>query len=297
MKITGSKAKIVGRNIKYVRNSKGLSQNQLAKRIGCSRVYINRIESGRVVFSEGVIREISKILRVSYDSLFNSGYGKQLKTATDDFLKEKYYFPGGYAKVYWAFGFIFGDGKLSGIQLIIEHKHREPLEIVREVFRLRPAIGERRKQDLCHLTTTDKVVLNYLKDVLGFVKQREKRLFPNISEEYLPHFMRGFFDAHGSCYILKERKRTRVKLSYESKEFLETVVGILFRLGIVKKRPYGERLKIHQDTRSQKHHYFIIDTKRSAKRFFEYVYQNSNSKNRDEKNYKRFCKKLEKAEQ
>jgi transcriptional regulator with XRE-family HTH domain len=307
MKITGSKAKIVGRNIKYARNSKGLSQNQLAKKIGCSRVYINRIELGKVIFSQCIIREISRNLKVPYESLFAPGYGKQLKTATDDFLKKKYYFPGGYAKVYWALGFIFGDATLrdtsSPTGLIISHFHPEPLEKIRQIFRVTYTVGKTKNRNKIrwHLgiydTTSDgKTVINYLRYALGFIKPRGKRIFPDIPEEYLPHFIRGFFDAHGTCYLQKARKRIFIKLSYQSRKFMETIVNILFQIEIVKSRPAGRPLTIYPDLRAE-HYYIKILTKRNVKKFFSYVYQNSNPKMRDERNYKRFCKKLEKAEE
>lgn len=52
----------LGENIKNLRNSKGMSQKQLAKKLGVAESFINEIELGRKVINETIISRISKIL-------------------------------------------------------------------------------------------------------------------------------------------------------------------------------------------------------------------------------------------
>lgn len=52
----------LGENIKNLRNSKGMSQKQLAKKLGVAESFINEIELGRKVINESIISRISKIL-------------------------------------------------------------------------------------------------------------------------------------------------------------------------------------------------------------------------------------------
>jgi transcriptional regulator with XRE-family HTH domain len=52
----------VGENIKKARNEKGMSQKQLAKKLGVSESFINEVESGRKVINEKLIERIGKVL-------------------------------------------------------------------------------------------------------------------------------------------------------------------------------------------------------------------------------------------
>lgn len=52
----------VGENIKNTRNSIGMSQKQLAKKLGVSESFINEVESGRKVANQSLIDRLSKVL-------------------------------------------------------------------------------------------------------------------------------------------------------------------------------------------------------------------------------------------
>jgi transcriptional regulator with XRE-family HTH domain len=52
----------VGDRIKQVRESKGISQKQLAKKIGVADSFINEVEIGRKVLNEKFLEKISKVL-------------------------------------------------------------------------------------------------------------------------------------------------------------------------------------------------------------------------------------------
>lgn len=52
----------VGDRIKQVRESKGISQKQLAKKIGVADSFINEVETGRKVLNEKFLEKISKVL-------------------------------------------------------------------------------------------------------------------------------------------------------------------------------------------------------------------------------------------
>lgn len=51
-----------GEKIKNARNSKGMSQKQLAKKLGVAESFINEIESGRKVVNEKMMDRIGKVL-------------------------------------------------------------------------------------------------------------------------------------------------------------------------------------------------------------------------------------------
>lgn len=61
---------IVGRNIKAIRVSKGMTQEQLAEKLNRSTNYVSLIELGKSGMNAPTIIDISNILDVSSDSLF-----------------------------------------------------------------------------------------------------------------------------------------------------------------------------------------------------------------------------------
>lgn len=52
----------IGQKISNLRNEKGLSEKQLAKKIGVSEKYIKEVEMGKKVLNENLISKISKVL-------------------------------------------------------------------------------------------------------------------------------------------------------------------------------------------------------------------------------------------
>ncbi|MCT8977514.1 helix-turn-helix domain-containing protein [Clostridium sp. CX1] len=51
----------VGEKIKSIRNSNGMSQKQLAKKLGVAESFVNEVESGRKVANQNLIDKLSKI--------------------------------------------------------------------------------------------------------------------------------------------------------------------------------------------------------------------------------------------
>jgi transcriptional regulator with XRE-family HTH domain len=68
----------VGDRIKQVRESKGISQKQLAKKIGVADSFINEVEIGRKVLNEKFLEKISKVL------------GEEIEDTSISFHSEEY---------------------------------------------------------------------------------------------------------------------------------------------------------------------------------------------------------------
>jgi len=68
----------VGENIKNTRTSIGMSQKQLAKKLGVAESFINEIESGRKIANQSLIDRLSKVL------------GKDINDITMSFEEEVY---------------------------------------------------------------------------------------------------------------------------------------------------------------------------------------------------------------
>ncbi len=65
--------KLVGRNVKRIRQEKGLTQEQLAEVSGFSQQYISGLEQGRRNPTVVTVYELAMALGVSYMELLRSG--------------------------------------------------------------------------------------------------------------------------------------------------------------------------------------------------------------------------------
>ena len=57
----------VGENIKNTRNSVGMSQKQLAKKLGVAESFINEVETGRKVANQSLIDRVVKSFGKRYE--------------------------------------------------------------------------------------------------------------------------------------------------------------------------------------------------------------------------------------
>jgi transcriptional regulator with XRE-family HTH domain len=68
----------VGENIKNTRNSLGMSQKQLAKKLGVAESFVNEVETGKKIANQNLIDRLSKVL------------GKDINDITMSFEEEVY---------------------------------------------------------------------------------------------------------------------------------------------------------------------------------------------------------------
>lgn len=61
--------RIIGENVRRLRVEKGLTQTELAQRIGVSFVHVNRLEMGKAAPSAEVLFALADVLGVQADSL------------------------------------------------------------------------------------------------------------------------------------------------------------------------------------------------------------------------------------
>lgn len=82
----------VGEKIKQIRIDSGLSQKQLAKKLGVAESFINEVEQGRKVVSEGLMDKITKILGKDLNDISMSveeEVYKEEKSSTNENVKKK----------------------------------------------------------------------------------------------------------------------------------------------------------------------------------------------------------------
>lgn len=71
MRTNAKLPKTLGKKIKKLRKEAGLTQEQLAEKVGVSRAYMGYVEQGRNTPSLEVLEKISKVLKVPLSQLFS----------------------------------------------------------------------------------------------------------------------------------------------------------------------------------------------------------------------------------
>lgn len=61
---------IFGRNLKAYRERAGLSQNELAEKLGCNAKYISEIETGKSFASSELMEDVVSVLNIPISFLF-----------------------------------------------------------------------------------------------------------------------------------------------------------------------------------------------------------------------------------
>ena len=61
--------KAIGQAIREARKKKDLTQEEVSKKVGCSRTYLAEIESGKYLPGWEVLRKLAKELKINLNSL------------------------------------------------------------------------------------------------------------------------------------------------------------------------------------------------------------------------------------
>lgn len=208
-------------------------------------------------------------------------------------------------KAYWL-GFLYADGNVritkSGQHMIqLKVNDREVIEKFLKSIKSNMPIGEYKNYNNKYIfgahITSDKMFADLCKH--GCVPNKSLILtFPVITEELIPHFIRGYFDGDGGITIRKltwNRKRTgetitkeEVKIYFNGTKEMLDGINSNFYIGTVckeKRRP------------SSNTWYVQSDKVEKTKSFYEYLYKNatiylSRKKNKFDNFYKKNVQRL-----
>lgn len=73
----------IGWNIKDLRERRGMSQEELADKIGKTRSAVSQYESGKIVPRMGVIEDLASVFGVTKDVIIN-GFTHEVTTSADE---------------------------------------------------------------------------------------------------------------------------------------------------------------------------------------------------------------------
>ena len=188
-------------------------------------------------------------------------------------------------KAYWL-GFLMADGcildqpqrskrltiALKKDDISILHKLNSSLESNSKVHECKIKTGKFKDVEYCKLSISNEKLCQDLIS-LGCTPRKSLTLkFPDIKDELIHHFIRGYFDGDGSVFTSNEkhhRSKKIIKIIYVdftgNKEFLESMFN---------KTNIGT-IKCIKKTASQAYNYRVKRNPR-CKLFYEYLYKDAN---------------------
>lgn len=101
---------------------------------------------------------------------------------------------------------------------------------------------------------------------------------PNLEEDLMPHFIRGYFDGDG-CILMSTRNTINITsgcldMLEQLKTYLENKLDVT--------------MKIYQDSRSTSTYRLCCNRQQESLNILKYLYNNSTDKNRLARKYKRY---------
>ncbi|WP_158290435.1 LAGLIDADG family homing endonuclease [Halobacillus salinus] len=173
-------------------------------------------------------------------------------------------------------GFFAADGYIaSNLQLVsFAQKEKYILEEIRKEMDSEHPITLNPKTKVHVMNINSKIMKNDLMQIHGMTSEKSNTLvFPNIPEEYVSHFVRGYFDGDGYVNLDKYY----VSIVSGSHEFLKELENYIEKLGIrVYVRPQSKYSRM------------IISGRKSIRIFANWMYQSSSLHlNRKRKEFER----------
>ncbi len=124
------------------------------------------------------------------------------------------------------------------------------VEIVRRELESEHKITQHQKSGPSYKLEIDNLPYMYSRlEELGLAVPKNQRGFPDIKEEYLPHFIRGFLDAKSDVARVKRFQRTNVTICFNHPFLLALYQKLQEYVGIMHSEPLGTRMHLgHSDS-------------------------------------------------
>ena len=202
----------------------------------------------------------------------------------------------------YVLGMIFADGNnycipgKNALTIVLQEEDRDVLERIRQEIEYDAPLhfdNMKKKKEVYHntyrLVVCDEYMCHKLLE-LGVVNNKSLKItFPNyISEELLPHFIRGYFDGDGSVYYDNKRHKAGTSIC-GTYNFVSHISDILHKMGI-KNHIYHPKQCGDNDT------YVVVTSgNKSSYSFLTWLYQDADIKmERKYNKYLDFCEKYNK---
>jgi len=167
---------------------------------------------------------------------------------------DQLYFDRESKQMHYVLGAAYGCASYdSWLGITFRSNKRNLIEIIKDEIKSKHIIEDKRPKHHSYWIETDNAdYMRYRLHERGVAEDKHQRKFPkNIKEEYLSHFVRGFFDAKAN--VSSKGGRTHITFNFNNR-FLLGLHGILVKYaGVTRSKPtddyltYGhsDSLKIH----------------------------------------------------
>ena len=126
-------------------------------------------------------------------------------------------------------GFWYADGCIYGGKMFDITLHKKDKYIIKKIAQeldYQGPILDYVDRQACRINFSCKVIYNDLIALGGSERKSKILQFPNIPIEFLPDFIRGYFDGDGSVYNVKG-KRINTNFACGSNKFLQSLLQLL----------------------------------------------------------------------
>lgn len=126
-------------------------------------------------------------------------------------------------------GFWFADGCIYGGRLFDITVHKKDKYILKKIadeFEYKGKVTDYTNRQACRINFSCKVMYDDLVSLGGTERKSNTISFPNVPKEYLPDFIRGYFDGDG-CIMRLKNNRVNSAFTSGSRKFLESLLEIL----------------------------------------------------------------------
>ncbi|MFC0237340.1 LAGLIDADG family homing endonuclease [Fictibacillus phosphorivorans] len=174
------------------------------------------------------------------------------------------YFKTWSASMAYVLGFFAADGNMPQEAQMISFSQKDPkiLEDIREELQSTHPIKTNPRTGVHLLNISSKIMKEDLMQLHGMTPKKSTTLeFPYVPEEYLSHFVRGYFDGDGNIYA----RGNLASFVGGSLDFMKGLSDVLEKLGL------EPRIKP-----SQKYYRLFISGRKTLKEFFDYIYFEKN---------------------
>ncbi len=212
-------------------------------------------------------KKLSKKLGISYSTLYRRMEEYGLKRKSRKYDLDEDFFLHQNKKTFWVLGWVASDGCVSDFFFNISQKDYSFIEKIRNIFNKKLKIFKDKRTDVSVVQVYSKKMVNDLNN-WGMIKNKSKFLkFPDISIEFLPDFIRGYFEGDGGVYSHFDNKMKKNYLNViicGTNDVVSKMLFLLKKEGVVFKGSICEQEGLFRLTFGQE----------DSINFYKYIYDN-----------------------
>lgn len=239
--------------LRYLYEVKQLSTKEIARKINRSQLYVRKR-----------MKEFGILAR-------ESGVAQAMKVGIP--VNEKF-FDEWSSNMAYVLGFIYADGSLTDYRLTITaslddsqiiYTIADLISYPRDKIKVR--VNKQSNNRYVCLSFSRRYVAKRLNELGVYQNKSKTAQFPNVPKEYMPDFVRGYFDGDG--HVTKSHGQIQFGFTCGSIDFIQGLSTILSAV-------LNKNINIIMDKRGSGNYYLQVHSNRLAKDFYNFIYYSDN---------------------